>query len=561
MSETPPTESEQVSGNTGIASPAFQGLLWTQALTAVNDNVFRWFVIGIGKTQFMPEDYPKLLAAGSAFFLVPYILFASVAGWMGDRFKKSRVILGCKFAEIAIMALGVFAVGMLGDPQAAGPSVGFYVMLAAVFLMGTQSALFAPSKMGTIPELLDEKQISAGNGIFALTTLSATIVGTGVGGWLSDRTVTAWRAGENTTFTPALVMIGIAVVGTSLAFLVRSLPAANKSAPFPYTLVSETWRDIKMLAGMGRLFRVALGVIFFWSIAGLAQLNIDVFSEQSGGLEESHRTPLLVAVTLGIGIGSVFAGYVSAGKIRLGLVPWGAIGMAAFCVLLHFAPADFISGGTFVEYMSNPKMITACLFLAGLGFRAGVFDVPLAAYLQHHSPIEKRGSILAATNCLAFTGILVLTGLFMLLQWPVGKGSLDNLSSSITVAGLSSADTKTVTDAVSGFSTQWKSDDPAANKLAIKEIVESLPESLQPAAVSQLVSMDAEKSMAIDKPVSSEDFSSSLPEFKRQVKKVVVQSGNLPLLTSRQIFLFMGFLTIPVVFYARSRIKLLAAEG
>ena len=58
----------------------------------------------------------------------------------------------------AIMSLGVIAVAMMGDsnPQVYGVDVFFLLLLAAVFLMGTQSALFAPAKMGTIPELLDE---------------------------------------------------------------------------------------------------------------------------------------------------------------------------------------------------------------------------------------------------------------------------------------------------------------------------------------------------------------------------------------------------------------------
>ena len=69
------------------------------------------------------------------------------------------------------MALGVFAVA-IGN---------LYLLLATVFLMGAQSALFAPAKVGTIPELLDESTISTGNGLFNLATLSATIIGMIVG--------------------------------------------------------------------------------------------------------------------------------------------------------------------------------------------------------------------------------------------------------------------------------------------------------------------------------------------------------------------------------------------
>lgn len=168
--------------HTGIWSPSFQGLLWTQWLTAINDNVFRWFVIGVGKDQFTPENIGTLLVVGSAFFIVPYIIFASVAGWLADRFTKSKVIVGCKFAEIVIMALGVLAVSLMGEPDPANRvDPYFYLLLAVVFCMGMQSALFAPAKVGTIPELLDEKNIAAGNGVFNLATLSATVIGMALG--------------------------------------------------------------------------------------------------------------------------------------------------------------------------------------------------------------------------------------------------------------------------------------------------------------------------------------------------------------------------------------------
>jgi len=259
----------------GIWSPGFQGLLWTQWLTAVNDNVFRWFVIGVGKDQFTPENWGDLLVLGSAFFVVPYILFASVAGWLADRFKKRNVIIGCKVAEIVIMGLGVLAVSMMGTPDPVNRvDPMFYLLLASVFLMGMQSALFAPAKVGTIPELLDESTIATGNGVFNLATLSATVIGMALGGWLSDAT----SRGQEHLGLAVGVLVGIATVGTLVSLLVQSLPAANRSAKFPITLIGDTLADIYHLAKMGPLFRVALGIAFFWSIASFAQINIDFFT-------------------------------------------------------------------------------------------------------------------------------------------------------------------------------------------------------------------------------------------------------------------------------------------
>ncbi len=48
-----------------------------------------------------------------------------------------------------------------------------------------------------------------------------------------------------------------------------------------------------------------------------------------------------------------------------------------------------------------------------------MFNLPLEAYLQTNSPRETRGSILAASNFLTFSGMILANGLFMLLRSPV----------------------------------------------------------------------------------------------------------------------------------------------
>ena len=561
LGKTPNVEAvnqDQTVGSGKLMSPAFQGLLWTQWLTSINDNVFRWYVIGVGKDQFAPEDQAFLLIVGSAFFIVPYIIFSSVAGWLADRFEKSKVIMGCKFAEIVIMTIGVFSVTLMGKPN---PSVAvdpfFYLLLAAVFLMGLQSALFAPAKVGTIPELLTEKTIAAGNGIFNLATLSATVIGMALGGWLSDIT----SRGQEQVWIAAVVLIGIAVVGTVLSFLVRSLPAANKTVKFPATILGETIRDIRLLFSFKFLFRIALGISFFWAIAAFAQLNIDFFSEESGGFLESHRTPLLIAVVMGIGLGSVLAGIISAGRIELGLVPLGAIGLAVFAVLLYFSPAGFIE-----EDLFTWKKTLVCLLLVGLGMSAGIFDVPLASYLQHNSPIESRGSLLSATNCIAFSGILMMFGVLLVCRGASSQGSLANLPPQMTAAGLGEADQAKLSALVEEF----KATEISENTSGVAEFVNRADSTIRSAALSELVFADSQRrseakvSYSLDQ--YRHEFASGLgakitPEIKseqfqtgQQIKQAILQSGKLPRLNSRQIFLLMGILAIPVVIYSLFRL-------
>ena len=80
----------------GLRSLSFLGLLVTQLLTATNDNMFRWLAIGIGKDYVTPANVGMILMAGTACFVLPYLLLAAPAGYLADRFSKRRVIVGCK---------------------------------------------------------------------------------------------------------------------------------------------------------------------------------------------------------------------------------------------------------------------------------------------------------------------------------------------------------------------------------------------------------------------------------------------------------------------------------
>ncbi len=236
-----------------LRSVSFVALLITQLLTAINDNTFRWLAIGVGKDYVDPSNVSNILMAGTACFVLPYLVLAAPAGYLADRFNKNRVIVGCKIAELAIMALGVTAIAL-----EIAPGWNLALLFAAVALMGAQSALFSPSKMGSIPELLTSKKISAANGLFGLATVSATVIGMALGSWLSD--ATGYR-GQERWWLSALVLLSIAVVGMLLSLLIRRLPIANGSLRFPWDFFGQVWRDLRILGANIPLLRVAFGVV------------------------------------------------------------------------------------------------------------------------------------------------------------------------------------------------------------------------------------------------------------------------------------------------------------
>jgi acyl-[acyl-carrier-protein]-phospholipid O-acyltransferase/long-chain-fatty-acid--[acyl-carrier-protein] ligase len=401
------------SGDASIGSWGFFGLVTTQFLTAANDNIFRWLVIGIGKDYVPASQVDNILLAGTACVVLPFLLLAAPAGYLADRFPKRTVVIGCKVAEIVLMMLGVGVI-LAG---ASLPSMTTLILLFSVLtLMGGQSALFAPSRAGALPETLHPKWLSFANGLFALATVLATVVGMVVGSWLAEATEP--KGLQNWHWTAA-VLVGTAIVGTLTSFIIPLLPAANPLAKFPWHFPLETYRDLQMLWKHPALFRVALGILFFYSIGSIAQLNIDRLAAEGGATTETAKIPLLIALIAGVCVGNVLAGIWSGEHVELGLLPLGALGMAIGSMLLFtvpghlFEPGDKFSGG----------VAWACALLWFLGVSAGLFDVPLEAYLQHRSPRDKRGSILAASNFLTFSGILVASGLFAALRLPFWQGT------------------------------------------------------------------------------------------------------------------------------------------
>lgn len=367
---------------------SFQGYLWTQFLGAVNDNMFRWLVVPIAKFRVGDDFGAAALAAGLACFVVPYLVFAPHAGWLADRFNKRSVTIGCKLAEIVIMLLGVIAIA-IGN---------LWLLFAIVFLMGAQSALFSPAKLGIIPEIVRSGKISAANGWVGLTTVIAVVLGTVAGNYLYYLT---GPDGLNGLWISALALLGVAVAGWGASLVIAPVEAANPALPFPRNPDQAIWRDLKLLGESRPILRVTLGIAFFWSLAALAQLNVDTYAIQELSLSQVEVGPLLGILSLGVGIGSVLAGLWSGNKVELGIVPLGAAIIAVSGILLSTTVDSYF-------------WTAALLFCLGAG--GGLFNVPLTAYLQHRSPKESLGAILAAGNFITFAGMLLVSVLFWMLQ-------------------------------------------------------------------------------------------------------------------------------------------------
>ncbi|MEI8017049.1 MAG: acyl-[ACP]--phospholipid O-acyltransferase [Schlesneria sp.] len=380
-----------------LATRSFLSLLFVQFLTVLNDHTFRWLVVPIAKPHL---GQAGALSLGLAAFTIPFILLATPAGYLADRFSKAWVIRACKTAEIVIMGLGFVAL-LTGNMT---------FLITIVAMTGALAALFSPAKSGCVPELVDEPLLSKANGLMGLATVAPAALGFLVGNILAASAQPTPKAPITlTALVPSMtVVMGIALLGWVISFGLRSVVAADPTRTIPWNPFVETWSSLKRLHADTPLLRAALGIAFFWILASLAQLNVDQLGAKDLRLSQEKIGVLGMMLVLGVGIGSVLAGLWSGGHVELGIVPLGAIGMAFWSVMLCLA-------GWRGQTSPGSAFVAICVSLFFLGLNAGLFDVPLESYLQRRSEAQHLGQVVAATNFLAFSGILIMSGLYFIM--------------------------------------------------------------------------------------------------------------------------------------------------
>src|SRR5579863_1356135 len=252
----------------GLSSRSFVCLVVAQVLGTLNDNMFRWLAVPVATHMLGGTEHARTsaLSWGIFWFTLPYLLLPTHAGWLADRFSKRSVIVWCKAAEIVVMLLGI---GAIYSQSAA-------CLFAALFLMGTQAALFAPAKFGSIPEILRTDRLSAGNGMMAMVTVMAAAGGTVAGFELFVRTQ---PDGMHNIWITAAVLTAVAVAGWLVSLGIHPRPAGRPDYPVPKDPVTQNWRQLQLLASNRSLLRAALGIAFFYALATLTQANIKLFGE------------------------------------------------------------------------------------------------------------------------------------------------------------------------------------------------------------------------------------------------------------------------------------------
>ena len=392
----------------------FVNLNILQAFGAANDNLFKQLIMlgvasgGIWSAHLGTGGQATI----SLLFSLPFILFGGFAGQFSDKYSKRTVVIIVKVWEVmlALMCIAGLALG------------NFTLALVCVVLLGVQSTLFSPVKLGIIPELVEYKQITNANGTLGMVSNIAIILGTAIAGVFSDKYKPAFlgtgKLAEDTPpdlqasildgvqlvdsslwlFIPGVVILCLALIGLYCSFQLPHLPPKNPELRIDYTFngfFGVYWEQLKLSAGKP-LLAVTGAFSAFFIIAGIALLNISEYGEYLG-VSDTLASAQGAFLSVAIGLGGVFVGLKSKQRVRPNFILIGGIGMMFGFTVLGFLPRNY-------------GLVVAVLSLSG--FFAGLYMIPLQSLIQILTTDENRGRFIGLSAMLTMVGFVTGNYLF-----------------------------------------------------------------------------------------------------------------------------------------------------
>ena len=117
-------------------------LMISQTIGAFNDNAMKAVLPVMAAVQFGKGTMDSVNQQVSVLLILPFVLFAPLAGWISDRFSKRLVIRYTLLAQL--VGLGVLAFALKVK--------SLELALAGFFILSAQSAFFSPAKKGILKE-------------------------------------------------------------------------------------------------------------------------------------------------------------------------------------------------------------------------------------------------------------------------------------------------------------------------------------------------------------------------------------------------------------------------
>jgi 1-acyl-sn-glycerol-3-phosphate acyltransferase len=364
----------------------FAPFFWTQFLGAFNDNLFKTALLvmltfeAVSWTSLSPATLNIVLPA---LFILPFVVFSATAGQIADKVEKSRLARFVKWFEVGIML--VAGIGWMTHT--------LWLLVVALVGMGIHSTLFGPVKYAYLPQKLAPEELVGGNGVIEMGTFVGILLGQ-IGGALL---VQQKPIGIELVAGAALL---VAVVGLAISYRIPLAPAPEPTLKISRNPLAESLRNLAFSRQNRTVFLSMLGNSWFWFYGALMLSQFPVYAKDYLHGEPGVFVLLLTVFSLGVGAGSLLCERLSGGKVEIGLVPFGSIGLSVFGIDLYLASLAYTNTVQVdvAGLLAQPGVVRILADIALIGVFGGLFIVPLFALIQTRCDPKHVSRTIAGTN-------------------------------------------------------------------------------------------------------------------------------------------------------------------
>jgi acyl-[acyl-carrier-protein]-phospholipid O-acyltransferase/long-chain-fatty-acid--[acyl-carrier-protein] ligase len=324
-----------------------------------------------------------LVMLANIMLILPFVLFASVAGQVADRYERATIVKIVKLIEIVIVMLSVY---------------GFYttnlvLLFACIALMGIHSTFFGPIKYSVLPDQLKKHELLGGNGFIEAGTFLSILFGTMLGGFYNFSSILV-----------IVIAIIVAIVGFVASLFVPKSNNSNRDIKISPNIVKETVSMVKYAASKNKVYLAILGVSWFWFIGAAIMAQIPSLTRDTLGADETVANLFLAVFSVGVGVGSFVCNKLFSNNITTKYVFLSALCISICGVDLFFAsqiasvsyaPEQLKTVFQFLTKLYYWRIILDLFFLSVFG---GIYVVPLFAVMQYFTVPAYRSRVIAANN-------------------------------------------------------------------------------------------------------------------------------------------------------------------
>lgn len=393
----------------------FWPLFTVQFLGAFNDQTFKNAFVALltyrlaerlALTEGQLDTYIQISAG---LYILPFALCAATAGQIADGVDKARMMRWVKFAEIVLM--GVAAIAYLTQ--------SLPILFCLMFLMGAQSAFFAPIKYGVLPQYMKRDEMPAANGLIQGATFLAILLGQIFGAKLVLT--------EGGVLGVSIAVVAIAAIGWLASFAAPPAPPQGPKPKVNWVMPVAMVRILLECRSEKRAMFAMLALGWFWFAAATFLSLIFQIAKFSLLASEDVALILLTSFSIGIAVGAVLYSIIVKGRVTLKTAPWGAAGMAVGSLLFFAAVRNYGAGlearqdlltvGEFLGRADAWPVLGALVFMAMF---AGLYVTPLNVEYQVKAPEGRKGQFVACSNVIDSLCMVTSAGLAAVLIGAAG---------------------------------------------------------------------------------------------------------------------------------------------